>query len=171
MDMNYCRRCGRELNRQDDGFVCANGHTIYANPAPTVGVFFLNDFGQVMLAVRGIEPNKGTLDTPGGFVETGESSEQAMQREITEELGLQQKDYSPLEYLTSAVSTYEYGGETFDVLSSFYVSKLSATATPQPADDVSDITWIHPDDINLQAIGNTDVKTAVHTLRKHLAGR
>jgi 8-oxo-dGTP diphosphatase len=44
--------------------------------------------GNVVLIRRGCDPFKGWYALPGGFVETGESLEQACVREINEETGL-----------------------------------------------------------------------------------
>ncbi len=50
------------------------------------GIVFLDD--QVLLAKRGQEPGKGTWTLPGGVVELGECLEEALKREILEELSV-----------------------------------------------------------------------------------
>lgn len=79
--MNYCRRCGEELTTEDNvAYTCKNSHTLYANPAPCVGIFLLDQDDKVVLSVRGIEPAKGKLDSIGGFIDGNESFEEALAR-------------------------------------------------------------------------------------------
>lgn len=48
-----------------------------------------NDIGEVLIVQRGKEPNKGKWEFPGGKVELGETHEQALARELNEELGIE----------------------------------------------------------------------------------
>lgn len=59
----------------------------YKRPGVTVDGFILVD-GKLLLIKRGREPFKGTFALPGGFVDYGESCEDAIAREIAEECGL-----------------------------------------------------------------------------------
>lgn len=47
--------------------------------------------GKIVLIRRAFDPGKGQLAAPGGFVELGESLEQAVVREVFEETGLRVK--------------------------------------------------------------------------------
>ena len=65
---------------------CQN--TSYTNPLPVAVA--LVPVGEGLLAVRrGIEPRKGQLALPGGFIEVGESWQQAAAREVFEETQIQ----------------------------------------------------------------------------------
>jgi 8-oxo-dGTP pyrophosphatase MutT (NUDIX family) len=60
---------------------------MYNNPIPVVvGLVRLWD-GRLVGIRRGIEPNIGALVFPGGYVDEGESLEQALARECLEECG------------------------------------------------------------------------------------
>jgi NADH pyrophosphatase NudC (nudix superfamily) len=157
MEMNYCRRCGATLTAETNGpYTCKNSHVLYANPAPTVGLFLLDEQKNVLLTIRAQEPHKGMLDCIGGFVEEGETFEQALERETKEETGLSAQEYSELTYLTSAPSKYPFNSEYRSVLSNFYVATIKNDASPKANDDVAELIWKRPEDINIDDVGGAD---------------
>ena len=99
--MNYCSHCGsdkivREIPEDDHRlrYVCKNCDNIYyENPRVVVGTIpvFQN---KVLLAKRGIEPQKGKWNLPAGFLEMDETSEQGAIRETKEETGAEIEDLS-----------------------------------------------------------------------------
>jgi 8-oxo-dGTP diphosphatase len=62
----------------------------YKNPILTVDGVLLID-GKLLLVRRGREPEKGKLALPGGIVEYGETTEEAVVRETKEETGIKTK--------------------------------------------------------------------------------
>ena len=60
-----------------------------ARPIVGVGAVVLDGDGRVLLIRRGREPLKGEWSIPGGAVETGETLEEAVAREVREETGLE----------------------------------------------------------------------------------
>lgn len=167
MEMNFCRRCGSQLSKKSSGvFVCENQHALFVNGIATVSVFFLTDDSHVLLSIRGIEPYKGMYDSIGGFVDVGESLEQAVAREVKEELGLDPDQYEKPQYICSGPNDYPYGGEIVSIVGACFVSKLKPSAKPVPADDVADIKYVHLDDVDFDLIGNDDVKDAIRHLKQ-----
>lgn len=61
---------------------------------PNVGIVIVNDENKLLLAER--VQQKGAWQFPQGGVDEGESPEQAMYRELQEELGLREKDIEVL---------------------------------------------------------------------------
>ena len=168
--MNYCRRCAKPLmNQAAHQFKCSNGHTIYQNPSPTVGIFLLDPDRNVILCVRGIEPGKGGLDSIGGFVDGNESLEQAIAREMLEETGLKPDDYSTPRYLTSASGLYDFDNETNMVLSCFYVAELLNGAEPRAHDDVASFVRVQPTALDVKKLWNDDVRVGFSKLLEVLS--
>lgn len=63
------------------------GNSSYLNPIPVVVVLLPVDSG-VILIRRGIEPAKGTLTLPGGYMDINETWQEAGARELREETGI-----------------------------------------------------------------------------------
>jgi ADP-ribose pyrophosphatase YjhB (NUDIX family) len=89
--MKFCSQCGEQvIQRIPEGdsrsrYVCEHCHTIhYQNPNIVAGVLPVWD-NKVLLCRRAIEPRLGYWTLPAGFMENGESVEQAARRETVEE--------------------------------------------------------------------------------------
>jgi ADP-ribose pyrophosphatase YjhB (NUDIX family) len=65
----------------------ACGHTTYLNPLP-VAVVLLPVGSGVIVIRRNTEPQKGTLTLPGGYIDSGETWQEAASRELLEETGI-----------------------------------------------------------------------------------
>lgn len=59
----------------------------YRNPLPVVVVLLPLESGLVVIR-RNIEPSKGTLTLPGGYLDLGETWQQGARRELLEETGI-----------------------------------------------------------------------------------
>lgn len=169
MEMNYCRRCGTSLtNETGHVFICQNGHRMFANSSPTVGVFILTESSTVLLSRRGIEPRKGMLDSFGGFVDPGESYEQAAIRELAEETGLTADQLTPLEFLCSAPGNYPYQEDALPVLSVFFVVRLKDSAWPVAKDDVAEIVELQIEHIDMDELHDDDIRAGLTSLINYL---
>lgn len=165
--MNYCRRCGAKTKKiRPFTLSCTNGHSLFINSAPTVGIFLITKDQQVLLARRGIEPHKGMLDSFGGFVDGQESFEESAKRELKEELGLNENDYDELRYLTSATGNYPFEGDVLSVLSCFFYTNIKTDKKLSPDDDVSEIITVPINQIDLSLLHDKDVKAGVVKLQE-----
>lgn len=89
--MNYCCQCGAQVSLKIPPgdllprFVCHTCETIhYENPKIVVGC--LPEWeDQILLCRRGIDPRTGFWTFPAGFMENGESADEAAARETMEE--------------------------------------------------------------------------------------
>jgi len=112
----YCPKCGAAALRMTGGKLLrcgACGFELYLNPAAAVAALIVDGRGQLLITVRGKEPGKGKWDLPGGFVDPGESAEEALRREVREEVGL---EVTAMQYLGSHPNTYEYMGVRYATL-------------------------------------------------------
>lgn len=157
----YCPKCGSErfIMHNEKSRQCENcGFVFYFNPSAACAAFILNDAGNLLVCRRGKEPAKGTLDLPGGFVDYNESVEQALAREIKEELD---GDVISARYLFSLPNDYLYSELNIPTLDMFFECKLKDYSHLSPADDVEECFFLPISEINPALFGLNSVKTAI----------
>ena len=129
--LKYCPRCGSQKFKTESGpsLKCEKcGFHFFINAAAAVAALVVNPQGKLMLVTRGVEPDYGKLDLPGGFVDPGESVEEALQRELKEELGLSVQQF---EYLGSKPNEYVFS--EFSV----FTADMAFKVIPQSLDNLS----------------------------------
>jgi ADP-ribose pyrophosphatase YjhB (NUDIX family) len=89
-DARFCPRCGQPADISfPRSIACAHcGYAAYFNPKPVAGVIPVDDEDRVILLRRGFDPGRGRWTFPGGYVDLGESVQDAAHRETDEELGI-----------------------------------------------------------------------------------
>ena len=109
IEYRFCPRCGGDLEKrivkamEPKRLVCQNCSFIfYQDPKVVAGTIFTVRGGIVLLK-RGVEPAMGKWVFPGGYVDRGESVDDAAIRETKEECQLDVK-------LSSLLSVYSYPG-------------------------------------------------------------
>lgn len=90
--MNYCPECAAQLVHRDvDGkmrLACPNCTFVHwENPVPVVAGVILRK-GKLLLVRTNYMP-EGRMGLPAGYIEKEESAEEALKREVMEELGLE----------------------------------------------------------------------------------
>jgi mutator protein MutT len=143
----YCPRCGgRWLALRDKRCLCqACGLEFFFNIASAVaGIIEYED--KIIMTRRAHDPKKGMLDLPGGFVDYGETAEEALRRELREELNI---TLSRTRYLTSEPNRYLYNEIEYQVLDLLFVCQAENFEQIKPLDDVADYLWIRPVEIDV----------------------
>ena len=169
---DYCPRCGAD--RLEAHGVKAQhcqscGFTYYHNPSAAVALLVRDRRGRLLVATRGKEPAKGTLDLPGGFVDKGETGEEAAQRELYEESGLQLPT-EQFDYAFSLPNSYLYSDFLVPTLDLFYRVQLpSEMPSVQAMDDVAQLSWLAPAEIDPSRFGLTSIRQGIARYLSSLA--
>jgi nucleoside triphosphatase len=129
-------------------------------PEPTVGALIVNDKKQILLTKSHKWKNRFTI--PGGHVELGETTEEALKREIKEEVGL---DIKPIRFLLMQEVIYSeefYKPKHFIFLD--YLCEAETTDVKLNKNEIQEFIWVNP----RKALGmNVDTFTK-RTIRKYL---
>ncbi len=118
----FCPSCGASVEQRVNPLSCACGFRYFFNPPSAVGGLLRDPEGNMLFIRRERDPGKGKLGMPGGFIDPGETGEDAVRRETQEEVGL---EVSKLDYLTSHPNVYAYAGVVYQVIDFFYTAEVA----------------------------------------------
>jgi len=157
----FCPACGLKNfhYRQDQSFVCEDcGFQYYINAAAAVAGLIEDSEGRLLLTLRAKAPMKGKLDLPGGFVDIMETAEQALHRELKEELNLEVEEMA---FFTSMPNTYVYGGITYFTLDLAFVCRVEDFGAIAAHDDVDGYRFLAAGEIDIEEIGLSSIRKIV----------
>lgn len=157
-EIRHCHQCGETLiwrYVQVEGrnrFVCGECKFIaYQNPK-IVGATLPVKEGKIYLLRRAIEPAYGLWSHPAGYMEMGETVEQAALRETWEEIQTRVRLVGPpriYSYADAAVVTIIYPAEVLG-------------PTPKPGDESLEVRAFHPNEIPWE---NLAFRSTFHALK------
>ncbi len=156
--IKYCPKCGSEEFDFDGSrsFKCRHcGFHFFINSAAAVAAIIVNDKKEVLLTRRAFEPYKGMLDLPGGFVDPGEQAEEALYREIKEELNL---DVVDAKYLVSFPNEYVFSGYTVYTTDLGFLCHVRSFEGMHIQDDISGYEFVAIDEIDYESISSESIK-------------
>jgi 8-oxo-dGTP diphosphatase len=89
-DARFCPRCAQPATiAYPRSITCPHcGYGAYYNPKPVAAAIPVTPDDRIILLRRGFDPGKDLWTFPGGFVDLGETVEQAAHRETREELDI-----------------------------------------------------------------------------------
>lgn len=166
----FCPKCGARLaaptapNRIQCGRC---GFRYYFNPTVSAAAIVLGPDGRAVLLRRSKEPAQGKLALPGGFVDFGETAEDALRRETREEVGL---ELECIEFLCSQPNDYSYRGVTYPVVDVFFTARAVSTQAV-PLDGAASVCWLDPLALDLEELAFPSVRRAMQVYRRQAAGR
>lgn len=139
----YCMHCGQRLTTAlPEGdtkrrLVCLDcGFIHYLNPRPVAGIIPVREDGHLLLVRRAIEPRSGAWVFPGGYMDLGETAEEAASRETREEANLEVADLD-------LIGVYTRTGPGVVVI----VFEARALSEASVGHETTEIGWFAPDAI------------------------
>jgi NAD+ diphosphatase len=154
---NYCPACGSSdiVFEDDKKFNCRKcAFTYFHNVAAAVGAIL--EYGEkIVLLKRAREPGKGKLDLPGGFVDPKESAEQALIREVKEELNI---NLNRPKYLVSFPNIYKYKDVLYHTCDLFFYCKIDALPIDFDRTEIEELILESPLEVPVDEIAFESVK-------------
>jgi len=134
----FCGACGRPMTpvAGERAMRCECGHVAYPRIAPAMMVLVKNG-DAILLARNAAVPAGGRMSALAGFLEPGESVEEAIHREVFEEVGLQVKD---LKYFAS--QSWPFPGSLMVAFTAEYASGEIRV----DENEIAEARWFGPGD-------------------------
>lgn len=156
----YCPRCACQDIHEKDGkaMVCSGcGFEYYQNPVAAVGCIIETERG-VLVTKRARNPCKDLLDLPGGFADFGETLEQALRREIDEELGLKLEE---VKYFASFPNTYDYASVRYHTLDCIFCAKCHDLSRLRIDSEIASVEYVNAKSFQPERIGFDSIRRAI----------
>lgn len=158
----YCPKCSQPFSSSSPNVqICTEcGLQFYMSPKPAACCIILTPDGKIIATRRNKNPYRGQPDLPGGFVDAGETFEEAVIREIHEELGFT-ITREQISYFSSTYGTYPYQDIVYSVLVTFFIVQLKVMPDITKFDpvEVQEVLLYHPNEVNILDFGmDTDRK-------------
>jgi NAD+ diphosphatase len=158
----YCPNCKEKIKIINQKILdcSACGFHFYLNPVPTVAIILENKNGEILFGKRKFLPKKGFWDLPGGFIDFWEKAEDAIVREVKEELGV---DIKKPKFLGTYIGFYPYKGINYQPLCLVFFEKISNKKIKKlkAADDVLSIKFFPKNKIPWEKLAFPDIKEAL----------
>jgi ADP-ribose pyrophosphatase YjhB (NUDIX family) len=134
----FCPRCAQPADiAYPRSLSCPHcGYGAYYNPKPVAAAIPVTPDGKLILLRRGFDPGKGLWTFPGGFVDLGESVEEAAEREVREELEIAVT-------LGPVVGVYSRAEERVVLI----VYRATTADEPRTTEEASEVTAFDPADV------------------------
>ncbi|WP_206485951.1 NUDIX domain-containing protein [Thalassotalea sp. G2M2-11] len=145
-------------------WTCSNCDFLYYhNIAASVAGIIACD-NKILLTKRAKAPSRGLLDLPGGFVDPNETLEQALSREVYEELGIQIQDWH---YLASFPNIYTYKNTRYNTIDTFFYTQIKlAPAITLETSEVSSAHWLSITDFQIEELSFLSIQQAIQHYKK-----
>lgn len=159
---NYCPNCALPTqNHRYSPYHCVSCKFAYFHNTAAAVAVIIHVENEILMTIRAKEPGLGLLDLPGGFVDANESLEEALIRELQEELNIRIKP-SNLSYLCSAANTYPYKNienNTCDAV--FVLTLLEKPDILIDKSEVQQVKWLELAHINLEQVAFLSMRKAI----------
>lgn len=162
----HCPRCGvaREATTATpEPFACGScGFLYFFNPAVAVAALVVRPDGRGLFIRRASDPARGRLALVGGFVDPGENAEDALRREVREEVGL---ELDEVRFLSSSPNEYHYRGTTYPVVDLIFLGTTRGETRATALDGVASLEWLDPMNVDLDELAFPSMRDGVARYR------
>ncbi|CAA0081037.1 Phosphatase NudJ [Halioglobus japonicus] len=155
--MGFCYRCGNPLEMRtpegdDQQRECCTAcdYVHYTNPRILVSCLIYSGT-KILWIRRGLEPCRGLWAMPAGFMEQGESLQQAAARELHEETGLK---IDPSGLQLSVLSSLTFIDEVYIVFRCFH----EEVALPLCNDEILEVAWLEESEAPWEQLAYPDTE-------------
>lgn len=162
----FCPGCGSKGLSPDSekSFACSRcGFRFFINCAAAAMALILDSRNRLLVTRRKYDPAKGCLDLPGGFAEPGETIEQALAREIREELNL---TVQRLSYFCAAANDYPFEGVIYPVADMAFVCEITDFSPMAIQDDVAEAFFVPIPELDPKAFGMASARCVIRNYLK-----
>src|SRR5215218_605512 len=137
-EARFCPRCAQPAEiAYPRSLSCPHcGYGAYYNPKPVAAAIPTTPDGAIILLRRAFDPGKDLWTFPGGFVDLGESVEEAARREVREELEIGIA-------LGPIVGVYSRAEERVVLI----VYRATTTERPRTTEEASEVIAFDPTDL------------------------
>lgn len=144
-------------------YSCLKCGWIYYHNAAAAVMAIMTIKHRILFIRRKKDPQKGKLDLPGGFVDPTENAEQALKREIKEELFIDINNYR---YLGSAINKYIYKNITYHTCDLIYHIKLPQEPVEYQKEEITALVIYPQTEIDYAEIAFGSVKYAIELYKQ-----
>ncbi len=146
-EKKYCQYCATGLSEKviegRNRLYCPScQQPIYENPLPATAAVLIDEQDRILLVKRKVEPKKGEWCLPGGFIELGETPEQACMRELTEETGIVAETHHLVGVYPSKSPVHNWV-----LVIGFVIDPVSVQGQLKAGDDAEDVAFFHVDNM------------------------
>lgn len=160
----HCPRCAAGVPTGANPLACpACGFTYFFNPTVAAAAYIFDPRRRVLFIRRAKEPAKGLLAVPGGFIDIGETAEDALRREVREEVGIAVAD---VRFLCSCPNEYPYRGVTYPVCDLIFTATTPDPDAAKAKSEVAGIEWRRPEDVTEAELAFPSLKLGLRLIRE-----
>jgi ADP-ribose pyrophosphatase YjhB (NUDIX family) len=159
----HCPKCAAAVPGDINPLVCgACGFAYFFNPTVSAAAFVFDATGRILLLRRAKEPARGLFGIPGGFIDIGEGAEEALHREVREEVGIA---ITGVRFLGSWPNLYAYRGVTYPVCDLIFTADAVNPEAVQSLDDVAGYEWRPLDQVTDEELAFPSLRMGFRRLR------